>query len=40
MSECPPTVLDPVCGMTVNVSRAESAGLTTEYEVRTYAPMV
>ena len=37
MSERPTTVLDPVCGMTVNVSRAESEGLTTEYEGRTYA---
>jgi Cu+-exporting ATPase len=33
----PETVLDPVCGMTVNVARAEGAGLTLEHEGRTYA---
>lgn len=37
MSERPTTVLDPVCGMTVTVSQAESAGLTSEYAGRTYA---
>lgn len=37
MSERPATVLDPVCGMTVDVEQAENAGLTTEYEGRTYA---
>jgi P-type Cu+ transporter len=30
-------VLDPVCGMTVNVTRAEEAGLTLEHAGRTYA---
>ena len=30
-------VLDPVCGMTVDVAKAEEAGLTTEHEGRTYA---
>lgn len=33
----PETVLDPVCGMTVNVARAEEAGLTLEHDGRTYA---
>ena len=33
----PEQVLDPVCGMTVNVAAAEAAGLTTEYEGKTYA---
>ena len=33
----PERVLDPVCGMTVTVADAEAAGLTTEYEGRTYA---
>ena len=33
----PERVLDPVCGMTVDVARAEAEGLTTEYEERTYA---
>ena len=33
----PERVLDPVCGMTVTVADAESAGLTTEYEGKTYA---
>ena len=33
----PERVLDPVCGMTVNVADAEAAGLTTEYEGKTYA---
>jgi YHS domain-containing protein len=35
--ERPSAVLDPVCGMTVDVSAAEAAGLTTEHEGRTYA---
>ena len=30
-------MLDPVCGMTVNVARAEEAGLTLEHNGRTYA---
>lgn len=33
----PETVLDPVCGMTVNVARAEKAGLTLEHDGRIYA---
>ena len=33
----PERVLDPVCGMTVDVAKAEAAGLTLEYEGRTYA---
>lgn len=30
-------MLDPVCGMTVTVARAEEAGLTLEHDGRTYA---
>ena len=38
MSELKPErVLDPVCGMTVDVATAEAAGLTVDYEGRTYA---
>ena len=33
----PERVLDPVCGMTVNVASAEEAGLIVEHEGRTYA---
>jgi YHS domain-containing protein len=33
----PERVLDPVCGMTVDVAKAEAAALTIEYEARTYA---
>ena len=33
----PERVLDPVCGMTVDVAKAEEAGLTTEHNGRTYA---
>lgn len=33
----PERVIDPVCGMTVEVARAEGAGLTVEYQGRTYA---
>lgn len=33
----PERVLDPVCGMTVDVAKAEAAGLTIEHEERTYA---
>ncbi|HUQ78150.1 MAG TPA: YHS domain-containing protein [Patescibacteria group bacterium] len=33
----PERVLDPVCGMTVDVAKAEAAGLILEYEGRTYA---
>ena len=33
----PERVLDPVCGMTVDVATAEAAGLTLEHEGRTFA---
>ena len=33
----PERVLDPVCGMTVDVGTAEAAGLTLEHVGRTYA---
>ena len=33
----PERVLDPVCGMTVDVAKAEEAGLTLEYEGKTFA---
>lgn len=33
----PERVLDPVCGMTVDIANAEVAGLTIEYDGRTYA---
>ena len=33
----PATVLDPVCGMTVNVARAEECWLTLEHDGRTFA---
>ena len=33
----PEPVLDPVCGMTVDVAKAEGIGLTLEHEGRTYA---
>lgn len=33
----PERVLDPVCGMTVDVANAEEAGLTLEHDGRTYA---
>jgi YHS domain-containing protein len=33
----PERVLDPVCGMTVDVAKAEAEGLTIEHEGRTYA---
>jgi YHS domain-containing protein len=33
----PARVLDPVCGMTVDVQTAEDAGLTVEHDGRTYA---
>lgn len=32
----PERVLDPVCGMTVDVGRAESGGLTLEHDGRTW----
>ena len=31
----PERVLDPVCGMTVDVAKAEADGLTVEHESRT-----
>jgi YHS domain-containing protein len=33
----PTQLIDPVCGMTVDVARAETAGLLLEYEGRTFA---
>ena len=33
----PAELIDPVCGMTVNVAAAEAAGRLIEYEGRTYA---
>jgi YHS domain-containing protein len=33
----PATVIDPVCGMTVDVAEARAAGLTTEHQGETYA---
>ncbi|MEW6223272.1 MAG: YHS domain-containing protein [Chloroflexota bacterium] len=33
----PDQLIDPVCGMTVDVARAEEAGLLLEHEGRTYA---
>ena len=33
----PERVLDPVCGMTVDVAKADADGLTVEYEGKTYA---
>ncbi len=33
----PAKLIDPVCGMTVDVAHAEEAGLLLEYEGRTYA---
>ena len=37
MQDTPTKVIDPVCGMTVDVARAEENGLTLEHEGRTYA---
>ncbi len=37
MQDRPTAVIDPVCGMTVDVVRAEAGGRTTEHEGRTYA---
>jgi len=37
LNERPTHLLDPVCGMTVDVGRAEAAGLLVELEGRTYA---
>jgi P-type Cu+ transporter len=36
-AERPTKLIDPVCGMTVDVAHAEEAGLLLEYETRTYA---
>ncbi|MBI3745217.1 MAG: YHS domain-containing protein [Chloroflexi bacterium] len=37
MSMKPASVIDPVCGMTVDVTAAETNGLTIELDGRTYA---
>lgn len=37
MQDRPATVVDPVCGMTVEVARAEVEGRTLEHEGRTFA---
>lgn len=37
MSTKPTSIIDPVCGMTVDVAKAEGAGLTVEYDSRTFA---
>ena len=37
LTERPARLIDPVCGMTVDVARAERDGLLLEYEGRTYA---
>jgi len=37
MSMKPASVIDPVCGMTVEVTAAERSGLTVELDGRTYA---
>jgi YHS domain-containing protein len=36
-AERPAHLIDPVCGMTVDVAKAEAAGLLLEHEGRTYA---
>lgn len=36
-AERPSQLIDPVCGMTVDVARAEGAGLLLEHEGRTFA---
>ena len=36
MTDRPAQLIDPVCGMTVNVAGAEAAGLLLEHEDRTY----
>ena len=35
-AERPTQLIDPVCGMTVDVARAEAVGLLLEHEDRTY----
>ena len=37
MTTRPSTVIDPVCGMTVDVATAEASGRTVEHRGRTYA---
>jgi YHS domain-containing protein len=37
MTERPAKLIDPVCGMTVDVAAAEAAGLLLEYDGRTWA---
>ena len=37
MTERPSHLIDPVCGMTVDVNRAEAAGLLLDHEGRTFA---
>ena len=37
LTERPTKLIDPVCGMTVDVARAEAAGLLLEHDGRTYA---
>lgn len=37
MQDHPGSVIDPVCGMTVDVDRAEAAGLLVELDGRTFA---
>ena len=37
MTERPSHLIDPVCGMTVEVARAEAAGLLVELDRRTFA---
>ena len=36
MIDRPTKLIDPICGMTVDVDQAEAAGLLIEYEDRTY----
>ena len=37
MTERPSHLIDPVCGMTVDVARAEAAGLLLDHDGRTFA---
>jgi YHS domain-containing protein len=37
MTERPSHLIDPVCGMTVEVAHAEAAGLLLDYDGRTFA---
>ncbi len=36
MTDRPAQIIDPICGMTVDVARAEASGLLVEYDGRTY----